>query len=416
MAKRPNQHVAPEERARSVLRERRVAYADVDIAFDVDRDATAQESAHAIAAWIVAARGIRIDVGGERPYPVLVRAGLLDQVGAHLVDLGWSGRVAIVSEQAAGGRYESRLVRSLEHAGLDPIALRVPSGEAAKSVRALARLWADLAAAGLGRDGGIVALGGGAVGDAAGFAAATYLRGVRVAQVPTTLLGMVDAAIGGKTAIDIAEGKNLVGAFHPPDAVFADAGVLATLPQRQLSSGLAEVVKSAFLADRDAVAHVDRSLDAVLRGDIAAQVTTVALAAEVKAGIVTLDPRETGLRELLNFGHTLGHAYEAASGYRVTHGEAVAVGLVFATALSEILGLAPRSLRVDVERLLARARLPIRATLSREVWTYLQRDKKARAGKVRWILPRRVGLFSEVTDIGDRTLREAARLLQGRAA
>jgi len=416
MEKRPHSNVAPRDRARAALRERRAAYADADVTFDVDRDATAENSAHAIVAWILAARGIRIDVGGERPYPVLVRSGLLDQVGTHLGDLGWSGRVAIVSEPAAAGEYEGRLMRSLERAGLDPVAVRVPSGEAAKSVRAVGKLWADLAQAGLGRDGGIVALGGGAVGDAAGFAAATYLRGVRVAHVPTTLLGMVDAAIGGKTAIDIPEGKNLVGAFHPPDAVFADAGVLATLPRRQLSSGLAEVVKSAFLADRDAVAHVERSLDGVLRGEIGPQLTTIALAAEVKAGIVTLDPRETGLRELLNFGHTLGHAYEAASRYRVTHGEAVSIGLVYAAALSETLGLAPRSLRIDVERLLSRARLPIRAHLTRDVWTFLQRDKKARAGKVRWILPRRVGLFSEVTDIGDRPLREAARLIQGRAA
>ena len=180
---------------------------------------------------------------------------------------------------------------------------------------------------------------------------------MRVAQVPTTLLGMVDAAIGGKTAIDIPEGKNLVGAFHPPDAVFADAGVLATLPQRQLSSGLAEVVKSAFLADRDAVAHVERSLDAVLRGEIGPQVTSVALAAEVKANIVTLDPREAGLRELLNFGHTMGHAYEAASKYRVTHGEAVAIGLVFASALAETLGLAPQ-VAADRRRAAARARAP----------------------------------------------------------
>jgi len=416
MAKRPNQDVAPADRARSVLRERRAAYADVDVTFDVDRDATAEDSAHAVAAWLVAARGIRVDVGGEHPYPVLVRAGLLDQVGTHLADLGWSGRIALVSEPAAAARYEARLLRALERTGFDPIALRMPTGEGAKSVRAVGRLWGDLSRSGLGRDGGIVALGGGAVGDAAGFAAATYLRGVRVAHVPTTLLGMVDAAIGGKTAIDIPEGKNLVGAFHPPDAVFADASVLVTLPQRQLSSGLAEVVKSAFLADRDAVTHVERSLDAVLRGEIGPQVTTVALAAEVKAGIVTVDPLETGLRELLNFGHTMGHAYEAASSYRVTHGEAVAIGMVFAAALSETLGLAPRSLRIDVERLLARARLPIRAHLGREVWTYLQRDKKARAGKVRWILPRRVGLFSEVTNVDDRALREAARLVQGRAA
>jgi shikimate kinase/3-dehydroquinate synthase len=416
MAKRPNPDEAPGDRARRVLRERKAAYADVDVTFDVDRDASAEDSAHAIAAWIVAARGIRVDVGGERPYPVLVRAGLLDQVGTHLGDLGWSGRVALVSEADAASRYEARLLRALERADFDPVALRLPTGETAKSVRSLAKLWGDLARAGLGRDGGVVALGGGAVGDTAGFAAATYLRGVRVAHVPTTLLGMVDAAIGGKTAIDIPEGKNLVGAFHAPDAVFADAGVLATLPQRQLSSGLAEVVKSAFLADRDAVTHVDRSVDAVLRGEIGPQVTTVALAAEVKAGIVTMDPRETGLRELLNFGHTMGHAYEAASRYRVTHGEAVAIGLVYACALSETLGLAPRALRIDVERLLARARLPIRAHLSRDVWSYLGRDKKARAGKVRWILPRRVGLFSEVTDVDERALRAAARVVQSRAA
>ncbi|HKY51088.1 MAG TPA: 3-dehydroquinate synthase, partial [Candidatus Limnocylindria bacterium] len=411
MAKRPDQDVTPADRARAVLRERKAAYADVDVTFDVDRDASAEDSAYAIAAWIVAARGIRVDVGGERPYPVLVRAGLLDQVGTHLADLGWSGRVALVSEADAASLYEARLLRALERAGFEPVALRLPTGEAAKSVRSLARLWGDLAHAGLGRDGGIVALGGGAVGDAAGFAAATYLRGVRVAHVPTTLLGMVDAAIGGKTAIDIPEGKNLVGAFHAPDAVFADAGVLATLPPRQVSSGLAEVVKSAFLADRDAVTHVERSLDAVLRGEIGPQVTTVALAAEVKAGIVTMDPRESGLRELLNFGHTMGHAYEAASRYRVTHGEAVAIGLVYACALSETLDLAPRALRIDVERLLARARLPIRAHLGRDVWSYLGRDKKVRAGRVRWILPRRVGLFSEVTDVDDRALRAAARLV-----
>ncbi len=416
MAKRPHQALAPRERARHALRERKAAYADVDVAFEVDEDATPDETASAIAAWLIAARGVRIDVGGEHAYPVLVRAGLLDQVGTHLADLGWSGRVAVVSEPDAARHYRKRVVRSLATAGLEPLAIAVPSGEAAKSVTAVSRLWADLAEAGLGRDGGIVALGGGAVGDAAGFAAATYLRGVRVAHVPTTLLGMVDAAIGGKTAIDIPAGKNLVGAFHPPDAVFADVGVLATLPPRQVASGLAEVVKSAFLADRDAVAHVDRSIDPILRGDVGPQVTTVSLAAEVKAGIVTLDLRESGLRELLNFGHTMGHAYEAASGYRVTHGEAVAIGMVFAAALAEALGLAPRSLREELERMLALARLPIRADIPKRAWQLLQRDKKTRAGKVRWILPRRVGMFSEVTDVGDRALRTAARVLEGHPA
>jgi len=418
LEKRQTMAFTAAERARHALRdpERRASYADVDVAFEVDDRATPDESARAIAAWLISARGLRIDVGGERPYPVLVRAGLVDQIGAHLADLGWSGRVAVVSEPEAAQRYETRVLRSLANAGLDPIGVALPRGEPAKSVRAITRLWSDLAEAGLGRDGGIVALGGGAIGDAAGFAAATYLRGVRVAQVPTTLLGMVDAAIGGKTAIDIPAGKNLVGAFHPPDAVFADVGVLATLPARQLSSGLAEVVKSAFLADRDAVAQIDRSLAPVMAGDVGPQLTAVALAATVKAGIVTLDPRESGLRELLNFGHTMGHAYEAASSYRVTHGEAVAVGMVFATALSEALGLAPRSLRQELEGLLLRAKLPTRATLPKRAWSFLQRDKKARAGKVRWILPRRVGLFSEVTDIDARALRAAARVVEERAA
>jgi shikimate kinase/3-dehydroquinate synthase len=416
MAKRPNQELAPVERAKHALRTRREAYEDVDVTFEVDGHPSADDTARAIAAWLVAARGIRIDVGGERGYPVLVRAGLIDQLGAHLADLGWKGRVALVSEPEAASRYGARAAGSLVKAGLDPVALRLPSGERAKAIAAVSKLWSDLAEAEVGRDGGVVALGGGAVGDAAGFAAATYLRGIRVAHVPTTLLGMVDAAIGGKTAIDVREGKNLVGAFHPPDAVLADVSVLATLPPRQISSGLAEVVKSAFLADREAVAHVERSLEPILGGDVGPLVTTVALAAEVKAGIVTLDPRETGLRELLNFGHTMGHAYEAASGYRATHGEAVAIGLVFACALSEAVGLAPRSLREEMERLLTRARLPIRADLPAQVWDYLGRDKKARSGKIRWILPRRVGLFSEVTDVGDRTLRQAARVLQGRVA
>src|SRR5439155_1146002 len=194
----------------------------------------------------------------------------------------------------------------------------------ARSPRGLFRR-AAFASYRIGRDGGIIALGGGSVGDVAGFVAATYLRGIRLAQVPTTLLGMADASIGGKTAIDIAAGKNLVGVFHSPDAVFADLAVLATLPPRQLSSGLAEVTKCAFLADRESVAQLARSLERVRAGDLGAILAAVTIAAEVKGGIVSQDPREAGLRELLNFGHTMGHAYEAASAYRVTHGEAVAV-------------------------------------------------------------------------------------------
>jgi 3-dehydroquinate synthase len=411
--KRPTRPEPPAERAQHALSdpERRAAYADVDVSFDVGD--SAEDTARAIVSWLAAARGLRIDVGGEKTYPVLVRAGLIDHLGTYLRERGWKGRVALVTERNAGRTLAARARASLSSSGLEVAMIAAPSGERAKSIRAIEALWRDFAKAGIGRDGGVVALGGGAVGDAAGFAAATYLRGVKVAQVPTTLLAMVDAAIGGKTAIDIAAGKNLVGAFHQPDAVLADVGALATLPARQRSSGLAEVIKSAFLVDRESVAHVERAIPGVLRGETGPTITAVTLAAEVKASVVTADPREQGLRALLNFGHTMGHAYEAASGYRKTHGEAVAIGLVFACALAEKLGLAGVDVRADVERLLVAAHLPVRAPIPRAAWGLLQRDKKARAGKVRWILPRRVGQFSEVTDVDDRALRAAASMVEG---
>src|SRR3990170_18403 len=238
------------------------------------------------------------------------------------------------------------------------------------------------------------------------------MRGIAIAHVPTTLLAMVDSSIGGKAAIDLPEGKNLVGAFHAPAAVFADPTVLATLPARQVRSGLAEVIKTAYLADRESVAQVSRSLERVLGRDLAPAALLVSMSAEVKAAVVSADERETGLRELLNFGHTFGHAFEAAGAYRVTHGEAVAVGMVFACALAEELGLAPPTLREGLEGLLGRASLPLRARIPRKTWALLERDKKVRAGKVRWILPRRIGRFSEVTDVDARALRRAARALE----
>lgn len=413
LGKRAHLDIGPREHAVRVLRDRREAYRDVDASFAVD-GALAHEVALAIAAWLVSARGVRIDVRSSRPYPVLVRAGLLDHVGTHLRDLGWRGQVAIVADPFTAIRHAPAVRRSCTAAGLAPVVIRVGRGERAKTVASLERLWNALGAAKIGRDGGVIALGGGSVGDLAGFASATYLRGIRVAQVPTTLLAMVDASIGGKTGIDLARGKNLAGAFHQPDAVLADPASLSSLPRRQRSSGLAEIVKSAFLIDRDSVAQLERSVAAVLDGDLGPTLGAIALAADVKAGIVAADERETGLRELLNFGHTLGHAYEAASRYRVTHGEAVSVGLVFATALAGVLELAPTMLRERLETLLRAAELPTRARLPGATWSFLEQDKKSRAGKVRWILPRTIGRFSEVIDVTPRALRQAAAIVEGR--
>jgi 3-dehydroquinate synthase len=339
---------------------------------------------------------------------------LLEHVGTHLRDIGWRGQVAIVADPLTARRYAPAVQRSCAVAEIATTVVRVPRGEGAKTVRALEALWDALGAAGVKRDGGVIALGGGTVGDVAGFAAATYLRGVRVAHVPTTLLAMVDSSIGGKTGIDLARGKNLAGAFHQPDAVFADPSVLESLPRRERASGFAEIVKSAFLSDRDSVTQVERSAAAVVAGDLGPILGCIALAAGVKAGIVGADEREAGLRELLNFGHTLGHAYEAASRYRVTHGEAVSVGMVFAAALADVLDLAPTTLRERLEALLAAAGLPTRARLPARTWTLLAEDKKVRSGKVRWILPRTIGRFSEVVDVAPRSLRAAAAIVEGR--
>ncbi|GAC1491113.1 MAG: hypothetical protein NVS1B1_08640 [Candidatus Limnocylindrales bacterium] len=413
MASRGHLDRPPREHAARILRERRTAYADVEATFAVDR-VSPLDVARAVAAWLVASRGLRLDVAGSRPYPVLVRAGLLEQVGAHLADLGWSGRAVIVGDTLTARRLVPAVAASCRTAGIATTTIAVTRGEAAKSVSGLERVWRGLSRAGLGRDGGVIAVGGGTVGDVAGFAAATYLRGIRYVQVPTTLLAMVDSSIGGKTGIDLAAGKNLAGAFWPPDAVLTDPAVLSGLPRRQRASGLAEVVKSAFLADRYAVAQAERSVAAVLGGDLGPTVGAIALAASLKSGIVGQDEREAGSRELLNFGHTFGHAYESASGYRVTHGEAVSIGLIFATALAEDLQLVPRALRERLERILLAAGLPVRARIPAGTMRYLAADKKVRAGKVRWILPRAIGRFSEVTDVGPASLAEAARVVEGR--
>ncbi len=414
MAKRPYGDLPAPERARRVLRERRVAYADADEMFPVD-GASPEQVADRIAAWLVDVRGVRLDVVAAHPYAVVVRTGLYEEVGERLRDLGWTGKAVVVADAEGTRLFAPTVAASLRKAGLSSALVRVGRGERAKSARSLARLWSDLARAGLGRDGGVIALGGGVVGDLAGFAAATYARGVRLAHLPTTLLAMVDSSIGGKTGIDLPEGKNLAGAFHAPDVTLADLSSLRTLPRRQMSAGLAEVIKSAFIADRQSVAQLERSIGDVRGGRLPATLAAVAMAVSVKADIVGRDERESGLREVLNFGHTFGHAYEAATSYRVLHGEAVGLGMVFACALAEQLDLAPASLRETVERLLRAAGLPLRAAVPSETWAYLGRDKKARAGSVRWVLPRRVGRFSEVTDVRPVALRGAARALAGGA-
>lgn len=348
---------------------------------------------------------LEVEVPGApaRRYPVVVTAG---DGPARLAELAAGlgpSRVVLVADAAVLALHGGPVQEALRPAGV----VEVPPGEASKSPAGVERVWRALHAAGLDRDGLVVALGGGVTGDLAGFAAATWLRGVRVVHAPTTLLAMVDSAIGGKTGLDL-DGKNLVGAFHAPSGVVADLAWLETLPARERRCGLAEAWKTAALAGEAQVAR----LEALARGEDALP-GVVLDCARHKAGVVARDEREAGERASLNLGHTLGHALEAWSGGALLHGEAVAIGVAFALRLARATGrLAP-----EVEaRLVVLGRAlglelaaPAGATLE-ALRPWLARDKKARGGATRWVLPAGLGGWT-LAEVDDATLARALQAL-----
>lgn len=341
-------------------------------------------------------------------YAVLVGGGLLDALGAMVVARGVGGRAVVVSDAHVAPLYGARVVAAIEGAGIAAGLVVVPAGEAAKSSAELERLWAAFGAGGLERGDTVVALGGGVVTDLAGFAAATWLRGVRLVNVPTSLLGMVDAAVGGKTGIDLAAGKNLAGAFHPPALVVADVVALATLPPAERREGLAELVKAAVIDGEAMLADLEAAaagwLGAWAAGGRASRTdggreddalkAWIARAVAVKARIVGGDLREArgGPREALNLGHTFAHGLEAASGYALPHGQAVAIGLVAAARLAADLGEAPADLVDRLEALLGRLGLPTRWDVDASaVVAAMAHDKKRAGGALRFVLPRAPG-------------------------
>ncbi len=294
---------------------------------------------------------------------IRVAAGALDQLGAFTRRVAGAGCAVIVSDERVAALYAQRALDSLRRAGTAATLVTVPHGERSKQLRTLDRLWSAFGAAGLARRDAVVALGGGVVGDLAGFAAATWMRGVRWVGVPTTVVAQVDSSVGGKTGIDLASGKNLAGAFHQPEGVLVDPMLLQTLPERERRAGLAEVVKMAMACDAELFRWSERHAGALAAGESAALGAAVVRAIRVKAAVVTRDERERegGGRTALNFGHTLGHAIEAARGYRgMRHGEAVAVGMRVAAALSvREAGLSQES-RERLDGLLDRLDLPRR--------------------------------------------------------
>jgi 3-dehydroquinate synthase len=342
-----------------------------------------------------------------RDYEIRIGAGLLDRAGEAIAALG-ARNVAIVSDETVAGLYLDRLDASLRAAGLGTARITVPAGEGSKSFGALERVCSALLAARMERGDLVVALGGGVVGDLAGFAAAIVRRGMRCAQVPTTLLAQVDSSVGGKTGINTAHGKNLIGAFHQPSLVLADTATLDTLPVREFRAGYAEMVKYGLINDADFFARLEARRAEVFAGG-AERVRAIATCCAAKAAIVGRDERETGERALLNLGHTFGHALEAAVGYdgrRLVHGEGVAIGLVLAFAFSARLGLASAEDAERVRAHLAAAGLPTRiADIPGEVGDaerlleLMAQDKKVRRGRLTFILARGIGRSFVADDV-----------------
>jgi len=329
-------------------------------------------------------------------YHVDVEPGLLAGLGENPVEAGLTGRVALVTDAHVRPLWGERVHADLVHAGVEAVLLEIPAGEGSKTVAQADALWTRLIEAGLGRGDTVLALGGGVVGDLAGFVAATFHRGMRLVQAPTTLLAQVDSSIGGKVAIDHRLGKNLIGAFHPPSRVLADVSTLRTLPVRERWNGLAEVVKTALVLDGELFEELESALPALGEGRVDDQgwAGVVGRTAALKAKLVSEDELERGPRMLLNLGHTVGHALEAATGHGpLTHGEAVVLGMRAAVAVSERLGrLGPEEAR-RVGAVLDRfpAPPPLDRPEPGTVRAALRRDKKASAGKIRYVVLEGIG-------------------------
>lgn len=333
---------------------------------------------------------------GTRSYPIKIAGGLLAGLGTDCAALKLGQKCAVITDTNVAARYAKPALVSLKRAGFDAVLLTVPAGETAKRLKQVEACFNQLAAHRLERKSFIIALGGGVVGDLAGFVAASYLRGIPFVQVPTTLLAQVDSSVGGKTGVNLAAGKNLVGAFYQPRLVLCDLATFRTLPEREFRAGLAEVIKYGIIYDADLFARLERDMPKILRRDAASLAHIVARSCEIKADVVSQDETEGGLRAILNFGHTIGHAIEAITAYgRYLHGEAISIGQVAAAHLSaELLGLPAQ----DVERIRAlfmASGLPVSIKLTKTQRTKLLAamtlDKKVSGGEIKFVLAERIG-------------------------
>jgi 3-dehydroquinate synthase len=327
-------------------------------------------------------------------YDIVIGPGMLQHLGKYLRDLSVGEKVAIVTHPKIDRLYGAQVRKSLKDAGFSPVMIRLPDGERYKTLEGVGRIYDKLVAHRFERSATLIALGGGVVGDMTGFAAATFLRGISYVQCPTTVVAQVDASIGGKTGVDHPKGKNLIGAFHQPRLVCADPTVLSSLEKREYVAGIAEVIKYGVVFDRPFFGYLERHAEAILSLDPTRILYCIKKSAAIKAEIVEADERESGLRKILNYGHTIGHAIETLTGYRkYKHGEAVAIGMVAAARLASGRGIFQKR---DVDRLVALLkafRLPTEMPNlnPNNMLSVMERDKKVVGGEIFFVLPEKIG-------------------------
>jgi 3-dehydroquinate synthase len=338
---------------------------------------------------------------GQNSYNVHIGSGILNQTGQRLKKLGYCDKAVIITNPVIKKLYGIRLRQDLVDAGNKVTILEVPDGEEHKSLESAGKLYRQLAEFGAERSTPILALGGGVIGDLAGFVAATYMRGVPLVQLPTTLLAQCDSSIGGKTAVNHGPLKNEIGAFYQPKITVSDIATLKTLPQEELTSGLCEVIKHAVIKDEQFFVYLEKNLDLIKTLDDNVLEAIVAKSAQIKIEVVEIDEKDTWLRNILNFGHTIGHAVESATNFRVAHGQAVSIGMVAAAKIASEMGILDRESVARLKKLLEKAGLMTRLPLMevKQVMQIMRYDKKVLNGKIRFVLPRTIGQVCIVNDV-----------------
>jgi 3-dehydroquinate synthase len=338
----------------------------------------------------------------ERSYPIIIQQGVLDKIGDALHKNPFAKRYAIVADDHVATLFGERLLASLHNSGIQAEIITFAQGESSKNLGTIAELSSTLARRGFDRKDGLLALGGGVTGDITGFLAACYMRSIPFAQVPTTLLAQVDSSVGGKTGVDIPEGKNLVGAFYQPQAVFIDSQVLRQLPKAEFLNGLAEVIKYGVIYERDFFKFLEMSRKDILSLDLHVLEDVIARCCKIKAAVVEADEKESDFRRILNFGHTIGHAVEAVSGYKLAHGLAVAMGMVAAAELAVLKGIMERQEKERLAQLIHEFGLPLAIPQEYDrarIQEHFLADKKTIDGKVFFVLPTSIGKVIITDDI-----------------